>query len=131
MLDFYKSEVLNMAWEIVEHESVRTWRKQLSSDERQKLAVAYEALANLGPQLGRPLVDRIHGSQIHNLKELRVSGSMGAEYRVLFVFDPSRKAVLLVAGDKKGRWESWYRVQIKLAESRYQIHLRDSGKPGV
>lgn len=131
MLDFYKSKVLNVAWEIVEHESVRTWRKQLSATERQRLAVAYEALANLGPQLGRPLVDRIHGSEIHNLKELRVTGSMGAEYRVLFVFDPSRKAVLLVAGDKKGRWESWYRVQIKLAENRYKIHLRDSGKPGT
>jgi hypothetical protein len=131
MLDFYKSEVLTMAWEIVEHDSVLTWRKLLSSDERKKLATAYESLANHGPQLGRPLVDRIHGSRIHNLKELRVSGSMGAEYRVLFVFDPSRKAVLLVAGDKKGRWESWYRVQIKLAENRYQIHLRGFGKPGA
>ena len=36
-----------------------------------KVEEALDELAAGGPQLGRPLVDRIHGSRIHNLKELR------------------------------------------------------------
>jgi hypothetical protein len=37
----------------------------------------------------------------------------------LFVFDPARKAVLLVAGDRAGRWKDWYRINIPIAEARY------------
>jgi hypothetical protein len=43
--------------------------------------------------------------------------------RVLFVFDPERRAVLLVAGDKSGKWSEWYRENIPLAESRYRRWL--------
>src|SRR6266581_3459723 len=57
--------------------------------------------------LGRPLVDTIHGSSIANLKELR-PGTV----RVLFAFDPWRSSILLVAGDKAGRWNEWYREAI-------------------
>lgn len=57
--------------------------------------------------LGRPLVDRITGSRIHNLKELRPGSSASSEIRILFVFDPERRAVLLVAGDKAGDWRRW------------------------
>lgn len=32
---------------------------------------AIDQLATYGPSLGRPLVDRIHGSRFHNMKELR------------------------------------------------------------
>ena len=35
-----------------------------------------------------------------------------------YIFDPRRNAVLLVAGDKAGRWEAWYRQAIPLAEPR-------------
>ena len=43
--------------------------------------------------------------------------------RILFVFDPERKAVLLVAGDKSGRWKDWYRTNIPVAEARYEKWL--------
>lgn len=42
---------------------------------------------------------------------------------MLFVFDPGRQAVFLVAGDKSGQWDSWYRKNIPLAEKRYQDYL--------
>src|SRR5438445_5015466 len=61
-----------------------------------------------GPTLGRPLVDRVKGSQLHNLKELRPGSSAQTEIRTLFVFDPKRQAVLLVAGVKAGVWSQWY-----------------------
>lgn len=42
---------------------------------------------------------------------------------VLFVFDPERQAVLLVAGDKAGDWTGWYDDNIPVAESRYEAWL--------
>lgn len=55
-----------------------------------------------------------------NLKELRVSN-----IRILFVFDPWRACVLLVAGDKSKRWSAWYKEVVPLAEYRYQIYLKE------
>ncbi|RPF20095.1 type II toxin-antitoxin system RelE/ParE family toxin [Myceligenerans xiligouense] len=86
-----------------------------------------------GPQLGRPLVDRITGSQIHNLKELRPASTGRTEVRVLFVFDPWRSAILLVGGDKSGAWSAWYRGAIPQAEELYAMYLNEreegDGKP--
>jgi hypothetical protein len=64
-------------------------------------------------------VDRITGSILHNLKELRPGSAGKTEIRILFVFDPQRRAILQVAGDKAGHWTRWYRDAIKLAEDRY------------
>lgn len=41
----------------------------------------------------------------------------------MFVFDPRRQAVLLVAGDKAGEWNRWYKKAIKKAEQLYEAHL--------
>jgi hypothetical protein len=38
--------------------------------------------------------------------------------RILFAFDPVRRAVLLVAGDKSGDWSGWYERSVPLAEDR-------------
>jgi hypothetical protein len=46
---------------------------------------------------------------------------------MLFAFDPERRAVVLVAGDKKGEWNKWYPKQIRLAELRYLEHLAIPG----
>jgi hypothetical protein len=54
------------------------------------------------------------------------AGSSGAsEIRLLFAFDPWREAILLVAGDKAGNWEGWYRVAIPLADDRFSQHLAE------
>lgn len=47
---------------------------------------------------------------------------------MLFVFDPDREAVILVAGDKAGRWSRWYSEAIPLAEHRYREYRQ--GKKG-
>ena len=39
---------------------------------------------------------------------------------MLFVFDAERCAVILVAGDRSGRWTRWYEENIPLAEMRYE-----------
>ncbi len=78
-----------------------------------------------GPSLGRPLVDRIAGSRLHNLKELRPPSAGTSEVRILFIFDPDRNAVLLVAGDKSGQWSTWYQGAILLAEERYDRYVKE------
>ena len=49
-----------------------------------------------------------------------------SEVRLLFVFDATREAIILVAGDKRGRWSAWYAEAIPLAEDRYAVYQRES-----
>lgn len=115
-----------MAWEISLHEDVEHWYLDLCRDDQATadgIADAIEQLVTVGPALGRPLVDRIHGSRHHNMKELRPPSTGGSEVRLLFAFDPEREAVFLVAGDKSGRWASWYREAVPLADKRFDQHL--------
>jgi len=80
-------------------------------------------LEEFGPQLGRPRVDTLNGSRHANMKELRFSAADG-EWRVAFAFDPKRRAILLVAGDKSGGSEKrFYRELIRKADSRFDTHL--------
>jgi hypothetical protein len=81
--------------------------------------------------LGRPLVDSVKGSRVKNLKELRPGSTRRSEVRILFAFDPLRRAILLVAGDKSSDWKGWYKAAIKRAELLYDDHLRAIGShPG-
>ncbi len=87
----YNEEV---RWEILLLEPVNDWFLTLCKDDpltADKVEEALDELAACGPQLGRPLVDRSHGSKIHNLKELRPRVPSNAEVRLLFVFDPERR----------------------------------------
>ena len=45
--------------------------------------------------------------------------------RILFVFDPWRSAILLVAGDKAGQWKTWYEHAIPRAEELYGVYLKE------
>jgi hypothetical protein len=111
-------------------EPVNDWFLALCKDNpltADKVEEALDELAACGPQLGRPLVDRIHSGKIHNLKELRPRVPGNAEVRLLFVFDPKREAIVLIAGDKVGRWSAWYAAAIPLAEERYAAYQREVG----
>ena len=80
-------------------------------------------LEAFGPALGRPRVDTLNGSRYANMKELRFQADDGV-WRVAFAFDPQRKAILLVAGDKSGVNERrFYRQLIKRADARFSMHL--------
>jgi len=78
-----------------------------------------------GPAEGRPLVDTVTASRIANMKELRPPSAGRSEIRILFVFDPWRSAILLVAGDKAGQWTRWYRTAIPEAEQLYATYLKE------
>jgi hypothetical protein len=59
------------------------------------------------------------------MKELRPPSAGGTEVRLIFAFNPTREAIFLVAGDKAGQWNAWYRTAIPLADERYEQHLAD------
>jgi hypothetical protein len=59
------------------------------------------------------------------MKELRPGSSGRSEVRILFIFDPERRAVLLVAGDKSGDWKCWYDKSIPEADRRYDVWLSE------
>lgn len=92
-------------------------------DLQDELLAHASLLAQFGPQLGRPAVDTLKGSQHANMKELRF-GWKGQVWRIAFAFDPQRQAILLVGGDKGGTDQRrFYRRLIELADQRYDHHL--------
>lgn len=88
-----------------------------------ELLAQAKLLEVFGPELGRPRVDTLKGSSHANMKELRFKAENGV-WRVAFAFDPKRRAILLVAGDKSGVGEKrFYRQLIKKADKRFDAHL--------
>lgn len=113
-------------WEVVLLAPVEEWFLGLCETEpvtANRVMEAIDHLAQAGPGLGRPMADRVHGSRLHNLKELRPGSTGRSEIRLLFIFDTERASVILVAGDKAGQWNRWYRENIPIAESRYEQYL--------
>jgi len=120
--------ILLRVWEIIWTDGWREWFEGLSDEQQGAIVAALDVLRLRGPTLGRPLVDRVEGSQFHNLKELRVR--QDGELRTLFAFDSARQAILLVGGDKTGEWDRWYRANIPRADelfARHQERLAEEG----
>jgi len=115
-------------WEIYLTSEVTAWLESLQAADAKSAVLADDAiyaLSRSGPRSRRPLVDTITTSKIKNLKELRPGSSGTSEIRILFVFDPRRSAMLLVAGDKSGKRDRWYAEAIPHAEQLYEIYLKE------
>jgi hypothetical protein len=97
--------------------------EELAKPVRLEILALTRLLQKFGPQLGRPHVDTLNDSTHSNMKELRFNAADGV-WRVAFAFDPNRKAILLLAGDKSGVSEKkFYRQLIKKADERFDAHL--------
>ncbi len=110
---------------------IEEWLDTLDKETVSDVFFALEQLQQLGPALGRPLVDTIAGSRFRNLNELRPPSPKGSEIRILFAFDPKRMAIMLLGGDKtsgkrkKDKWSAWYKMAVPEAERLYEQHLRE------
>lgn len=102
---------------------VEEWLLSLNDDDYDLIIAALEILQDEGPMLGRHLVDTIKGSRHKNMKELRPGSADRSEIRILFAFDPKRRAILLVAGDKSRNWVRWCKRHIPVADQRFDDHL--------
>jgi hypothetical protein len=112
-----------MNWSVEFHPKFVAEYEKLSEITQDALISALTPLQEYGPVLGRPEVDTLNASRYANMKELRFRAD-GGVWRVAFAFDPRRKAILLVAGDKSGVSQTaFYRRLIDRADKRYKEHL--------
>ena len=117
-----------MKWEVQFHDEFDPEFDALPKDVQDEMLAHAKLLEQFGPQLGRPRVDTLNGSRHTNMKELRFDAADGV-WRVAFAFDPKRKAILLVAGDKSGGSEKrFYRQLIAIADDRFDGHLAKINK---
>lgn len=102
---------------------IEEWLRALDDDDSDVVIAALDVLHTHGPTLGRPLVDTLTGSRHKNMKELRPGSKGRSEVRMLFAFDPQRRATFLCAGDKAGNWRRWYTKNIRIADDLLDDHL--------
>lgn len=114
-------------WEIEYTYQFGEWWEGLAEEDQNLLDSAVVKLEEFGPALGRPLADTVAGSRHPNMKELR---PVGSRFRVFFAFDPRRAAILLIGGDKTGRWKEFYEETIPVADALYDEHIEQLRREG-
>jgi len=112
-----------MSWDVEFDDEFETEFDQFTDPVKTELLARARVLAQFGPALGRPHVDTLSGSEYKNMKELRFNADDGV-WRIAFVFDPDRKAILLCGGDKRGKDQKrFYGNLIKVADRRFKLRL--------
>jgi len=112
-----------VSWDVEFDDEFENEFDEFTDPVKTELLSRARVLAQFGPTLGRPTVDTLSGSEYKNMKELRFNADDGV-WRVAFVFDPDRKAILLCGGDKRGRDQKrFYGNLIKIADRRLRLHL--------
>lgn len=113
-----------MRWTVLFHDEFEVEFSALASEVQDELLAHAEVLAGFGPTLGRPQVDTLAGSKHSNMKELRFFAADGV-WRVAFAFDPERRAVLPVAGDKAGVSQTrFYKALVRVADLRFSAWVQ-------
>ena len=116
--------IVTMQWTVLLADEFEPEFLELPQEVQDETLALTRVLQRFGPSLGRPRVDTLKGSRHANMKELRFDAADGV-WRVVFAFDPKRRAILLVAGDKSGGSEKrFYRELIRKADARFDAHLR-------
>ena len=110
-----------MAWDVEVTDEFKAWWSGLTEAERISVERAVLLLEDRGPHLPFPYSSRINGSRHSAMRELRVQHH-GQPYRVLYIFDPRRVALLLLGGDKTGDGR-WYEKNVPLADRIYDNYL--------
>jgi len=116
-------------WEIITTENYDAWLLEQIEEDISAIFGRVFLLGEEGPYLGRPYADTLKGSKKRsNLKELRVKTD-AREFRIAYIFDPDRKGVLLIGGDKKGKNQrKFYKDLIREAEQIYAAYLEHKVK---
>jgi hypothetical protein len=115
-----------VGWEVEYTDEFGDWWEGLSESEQAKIDASVRLLEDYGPSLDHPHTSSVEQSRHSRMRELRVQ-VLGRPFRVLYAFDPSRTAILLIGGDKTGN-ERWYEIHVPIADRLYDEHLRDLEK---
>jgi hypothetical protein len=110
-------------WAVATTDTFDEWFTELSEDAHAEIIAKVNLLKLKGPRLGRPHADTLKGSKHSNMKELRADTGQQL-LRIAFAFDPRRKAILLVGGNKSGvSQRRFYRQLIAKADELFDAHL--------
>jgi hypothetical protein len=96
------------------------WFGELTQHQRKAVRRIVAMLEMMGVTLPFPYSSAIEGTD-YPIRELRIKAK-GDQIRVLYAFDPIRRAVLLVGGDKTGD-DRFYDRLIPIAERLWEQHL--------
>ena len=110
-----------VAWEVEVTDEFKSVWSGLTEAEFMSVERAVLLLEDRGPHLPFPYNSGVSGSRHSAMRELRVQ-HQGHPYRVLFIFDPRRVALLLLGGDKRGD-DRWYEKNVPLADQIYDNYL--------
>jgi hypothetical protein len=112
-------------WEIRWTHEFAQWiiSDEVDAAAREDIRTGLLVLREMGPGLGRPWADTLRGSKHANMKELRIQ-SNGRPFRVFYAFDPKRRAVLLIGGNKQGD-KRLYKVLLPLADKLFDAYLKE------
>lgn len=111
-----------MSWTVLFHDEFEPEFDQFNEAVQDELLAHAALLQAYRPQLGRPSVDTLKGTDLPNMKELRFTVQR-QQWRVAFAFDPLRQAILLVAGNKSGADQiRFYERLIATATRRFETH---------
>jgi hypothetical protein len=118
----------SMACEVEFTDEFNVWWEGLNEGEQDDVAAIVGVLEEYGPGLRRPYSGIIKRSKHPNMKELIVQ-HMGEPYRVIYIFDPHRNAILLLGGNKTGD-ARWYEVNVPIADKIYDEYLKLIAREG-
>lgn len=112
-------------WEVLAVAEFNAWVLSAAVDDaaREDIRAMLIVLRERGPALGRPFADTLKGSRHSQMKELRIQ-SKGRPFRLFFAFDPKRRAILLLGGNKQAD-KRFYKRLIPVADALFDRHLKE------
>lgn len=108
-------------WEVEYTDEFGYWWDGLDDGEQDSVAAVVRLLEKDGPLLPFPFSSDVRGTKRYRMRELRIQHH-GRPYRILYVFDPRRSALLILGGDKTGN-ARWYEQNVPQAEKIFQQYL--------
>lgn len=116
-----------MAWNVKALPPFADWFESLSGSEQASVRAYVMLLRDEGVKLGHPYSSDIKGAKHGQMRELRIQ-SGGRPLRVLYAFDITRTAILILGGDKSGD-KRWYDVNVPKADELFGRYLASRPKP--
>jgi hypothetical protein len=110
-------------WKVDTVDAFDEWWDELIEDVQIEISAVVKLLRQMGPSLGFPYSSGINESKFSQMRELRIQHKC-KPYRILYAFDPTRTAILLIGGDKTGK-DRWYKKHIPLADKLFEKHLKE------
>lgn len=110
--------------EVIVTDQFRVWYEALNDRDTAAIFHVVSLLEQRGVHLGFPYSSAIRTSR-YGLRELRAASGRRA-LRVLYAFDVSRQAVLLLGGDKSGK--QFYATAVPVAERLWETYVNEAQK---